>query len=295
MSAAVAAPPAPSSAHDAPDDVFWTELEVRRLGNLVSETVQSGRYIGSSRAAASERSLMRARLTAMRRKSLRVLHRAEIHTGGTWPGLDDSITRPVDLAEEYVRLVREFQEVLEEEVERAGEGEGEEDVGDIETVAEDAVEEDAVEDISYREALALEEAAGGRGELLEGDLRQRKGGARQSANAAKTGTGKYSAEDEALMARHQPVQDELTNDLVDLVGRLKGNLTEINTKIRKDGQVIDEADAALDGNLAGIRKTRQNLGDFTRATTISWWTIWVALAAVLVTFILVFLLTKVPI
>lgn len=242
---------------------------------------------------------MRARLTAMRRKALRVLHRAEIHTGGKWPGLDDSITRPVDLAEEYVRLVRAFQEVLEEEVERAGEREGEEDVGDIKTVVEDAVEEDveedAVEDISYREALAREEAAGGRAELLERGLRQRKGGGEPSASAAKTGTGKYSVEDEALLARHQPVQDELTNDLVDLVGRLKGNLTEINTKIRKDGQVIDETDAALDGNLAGIRKTRQNLGDFTRATTVSWWTIWVALVAVLVTFILVFLLTKVPI
>lgn len=320
------------------DDVYWTELEVRRLGNMVAEMVQAGRYCGDSSEAEAERNLMRSRLAAMKGKALRVLHRAELHVSAgqtAWPGLDNSLTQPVNLAEEYIRTVTNYQCVLEEEEDRvqrslkddldvggvraAAKARGAVDAGtdaaganavgegignDADQRFEDITQLDgselrnSVEDISYREALAREAAAAGRDELLgTGGIRQRKtiGKDNGGASASSRATGKYSKADEELMARHQPVQDELTSDLVDLVSRLKGNLTEINAKIVKDGKVIDETDEALDKNLAGISKTRENLGSFTRATSVSWWTIWALVAAVLITFVLVFGLTKIPI
>jgi hypothetical protein len=335
------------------DEVYWTELEVRRLGNVVAEMVQARRYCGDTSAAEAERALMHARLDAMRRKALRVLHRAELHVNAgqtTWPGLDASLTQPVNLAEEYVRTVAYYLDVLEEEEERVKRAIGDDvDVGGVRTAArakdkagaaagggggggacgrlrddggevapvggsagrkvEDIaadvgeVDDSGVEDISYRDALARVAAAGegGREELLSAEgVRRRKGGGRGdgrgagSASAAPT-TGKYSKADEELMARHQPVQDQLTSDLVELVGRLKGSLTEINAKIVKDGRVIDEAEDAVDKSLTGIGKTRESLAGFVRSTSLSWWTIWALLAAVVATFLAVFVLTKVPI
>lgn len=335
------------------DEVYWTELEVRRIGNMVAEMIQSKRYMGDTVEAGVERVLMRKRLDAMRRKALRVLCRAELHVSSgqtVWPGLDASLTQPVNLAEEYVRTVTNYLDVLEEEEERSvralkddvdvggvrakkiaaaaatseasgaaqGAGRGGDDaevapvLRSIEDItAEAGIDVDGAEegDISYREALAREAAsgddAGKRDELLGSEgVRRRRGGAGDSDGAGPSGgsgkrgpsmTGKYSKEDEELMARHQPVQDELTSDLVDLVGRLKGNLTEINAKIVKDGQVIDETDDAVDKNLAGIGKQRENLAGFARSTSISWWTIWAMLVAVVVVFFLVFALTKIPI
>lgn len=319
------------------DEVYWTELELRRLGNVVAEMVQARRFSGDSSAAEAERALMRKHLDAMRRKAVRVLHRAELHMNAgqtSWPGLDKNLTQPVNLAEEYVRTVTNYLDVLEEEEERAERAAGQDvDIGGVRAAAkakakavaaagadtagardgtERTLEEftaglgDAsdggMEDISCREALAREAANGSkerRDELVgAGSLRRRKGGDGAGAsdgNAASSVIGKYSKEDEQLMARHQPVQDQLTNDLVELVGRLKGNLTEINAKIREDGDVIDETEDAVDKNLSGISKTREKLAGFTRSTSMSWWMIWALLVAVVLTFLAVFVLTKIPI
>jgi hypothetical protein len=328
------------------DEVYWTELEVRRLGNIVAEMVQARRFCGDTPAAEAERLLMRKRLDAMRRKALRVLHRAELHVNAgqsTWPGLDKSLTQPVNLAEEYVRTVTNYLDVLEEEEERAERAAGDDvDIGGVlaavkakaraeaagrkrssslyeeidgktlesagseRTIEEVTAElgepgEPSIEDISYRDALAREAAKGAqqsRGNLSgSSGIRRRKGeiGNAGDGGGSSTMTGEYSKEDEELMARHQPVQDQLTSDLVDLVGRLKGNLVEINAKIRDDGVVIDETEDVLDQNLSGIGKTREILASFTRSTSMSWWTIWVLLVLVIVTFLGVFVLTKIPI
>lgn len=335
------------------DEVYWTELEVRRIGNMVAEMIQSKRYMGDTVEAGAERVMMRNRLDAMRRKALRVLCRAELHvTSGqtVWPGLDPSLTQPVNLAEEYIRTVTNYLDVLEEEEERAvralkddvdvgdmrakeiaaaaatqaksaassarGDGRGDErdssGIRSLEDIAAESgidVDSTGEGDISYREALARASASGtdrdDRKDLLGAEgVRRRRGAVTGSegegASGPSTGdknplTGKYSKEDEELMARHQPVQDELTSDLVDLVARLKGNLTEINANIRKDSQVIDDADEAVDQNLAGIGKQRENLAGFARSTSFSWWTIWAMLICVVVVFIVVFALTKIPI
>jgi Membrane fusion protein Use1 len=307
-----------SSTRAEQDDVYWTELEFRRLGNMVAEMIQARRYVGDDVRARNERALMRTRVDAMRRKALRVLARAELYaksSHGAWPGLDSSLTEPISLAEEYVRTVSNYDAVLTEEEDRArraiqddfdvggvraaaaamavacdGDGGSGEDIGD------DVAGFGGVDDMSYREALARDAA-----DLGNADTRDDLAGARMrrrsiaSVQKVAGATGRYSEADENLMAAHQPVQDQLTNDLVDLVGRLKGSMTEINARITQDGHVIDETEDALDKNITSIGKHRENLGHYSRYTSLSWWTIYALIVLVVVVFIAVFALTKIPI
>lgn len=285
------------------DDVFWTELEIRRVGNLVAECIHARRYVGDSGPARVERVRMRAYVDAMRRKALRVLIRAEsFERSGVaaWPGLDPSITDAVSLAEEYVRVVQSYEAVLQDEERKWGAGErnGALDAEDM-IVAEDEERDwEERDDVAYREAVAREAelrkaAESERGELLDG---AKDGLRRRKADDGKAhASTSYSKEDEQLMARHQPIQDELTANLVDLVGQLKNSVTANNEKILKDNKVIDETEDAVDKNIAGIGRQGVNLAKYARSASISWWLLIAGLVVVLLVFVFVFALMSVPI
>jgi hypothetical protein len=311
------------------DEIFWTELEFRRLGNMVAEMIQARRYVGDSDAAHTERVLLRKRIDAMRRKALRILCRAELYANSAltmWPGLDKNLTEPVSLAEEYVRTVSNFDAVLMEEEESVENSLQEDiDIGGVRAMsragavdaptasprdnnglgrdaisgngdfpAKEVDSKSALADISYREALAREAVEGGlqdHDELLSGGIRNRRPIAKGSSDPA---SAIHSAADEELMARHQPVEDQLTSDLIDLVGRLKDNVTEINTKLVNDNQVVDETEDAIEKNLSGIGKQRSNLISYTRSNSVSWWSIWALVVAIVIVFILLVILMKIP-
>lgn len=292
------------------DEVFWTELEIRRLGNLVAECIHARRYIGDTDSAQEERVLMRKYIEAMKRKSMRVLHRAELYAKSghaSWPGIDSTITDPVSLADEYVRVVENYEAVLLEEESRTkrvkeeasgvGDGTGESNV--VRKLATEEEDWEAADDVAYREALKREQeltrnAEEARKDLLGMDdegIRQRKGGAGpSSANSAAA----YSKEDEELMARHQPIQDELTSNLVGLVGQLKESISANKEKLEKDSKVLDETEDAVDKNVTGVTKQRAELKKFSQSTSMSWWAILVGAIVMLVVFVLVFILLKIP-
>jgi hypothetical protein len=316
-----------AGAHVEQDEVYWTELEFRRLGNMVAEMIQARRYTGDRAAARAERALMRTRVNAMRRKALRVLVRAELYAKSShraWPGLDPSLTEPVSLAEEYVRTVSNYDAVLTEEEDRALHALRDDfDIGGVRAAADARAEvghyvhadvgvgdddkngdragmdgllgRKGIEDISYREALARDAAertdADKRSELLGGQQGSPSKGPQETPGP----TSRYYGTDETLMAAHLPVQDQLTSDLIDLVGRLKGSMTEINTRIVQDGQIIDETENAVDKNISAIGKQRENLDSHSRYSSLSWWTIYSLIFLVFVVFISVFALTKIPI
>lgn len=299
------------------DEVYWTELEFRRLGNMVAEMIQARRYVGESPQAAEERALMKSRLQAMHRKALRILERAEVFAKSghnAWPGLDPNLTEPVSLAEEYVRTVTNYEAVLAEEEDRPKKPAKDEinvgsarmrtppelpvqpEDGSVLPSLEDIADLDGKtdSDISYREALrreGMDSESAERDELLQGGLRKRREDLGESASSTKA----FSKDDEELMKRHQAVEDELTSDLVKLVGELKGSISTINDKIKGDDAVLDETEDALDRNINGITRQRGNLDGFTRSKSLSWWTIWALVFVVVVVFVFVLALTQVPI
>jgi hypothetical protein len=57
--------------------------------------------------------------------------------------------------------------------------------------------------------------------------------------------------------------------LLHLVARLTCCMTEINTRIVQDGQIIDEAEDAVDKNISAIGKQRENLDSHSRYSSIS--------------------------
>ncbi|CAN8075824.1 unnamed protein product [Agarophyton chilense] len=287
------------------DEVFWTELEIRRLGNVVAEGINARRYIGDSSGALEERKQMRNYIEAMKRKSTRVLHRAELYARSghaAWPGIDPTITDPVSLAEEYVRVVENYEAVLSEEESRAklvrAENVADADSGavkDLEITSEDWENAD---DLAYKKALKNErndneDSESARKRLLDTDEGPRR--RKAAAGSSQVNRANLSKEDEELMARHQPIQDELTSNLVDLVGQLKESVTNNNKKLKKDSVVLDETEDAVDKNIAGITKHRSNLKQYGETTTVSWWLMMIVTIVILVIFVLLVILMRIPI
>lgn len=285
------------------DDVFWAELEIRRLGNVIAECINARRYIGDEGDAETERIQMRKYIEAMKRKSTRVLHRAELYAESghaAWPGIDSTITDPVSLAEEYVRVVENYEAVLSEEenraravlAETASGGKSDEVIKQVSGKDDVWLLED---DSAYKQAIRRERqdeesAAENRKDLI-GDaegLRRRKGG-----NAAGK-EGELSKEEKELMARHQPVEDELTSNLVELVGQLKENIISNSETLKKDSKILDETEEAVDKNIVGIDKQRENLRTYSQSSTFSWWIMMVSVVVLLIVFVLVLILLKIP-
>lgn len=286
------------------DEVFWTELEIRRLGNLVAECIHTRRYVGDEDSAEVERQLMRSYIEAMKRKSMRVLHRAELCTRSghaAWPGIDPSISDPVSLAEEYVRVVENYEALLSEEESRmrdvrkeAEEQASEKEIMEISSVDKEEwdVGDDVYRDGDKREAGINKTAEDKRKDLI-GDvegIRRRK----KTADASGNNTVSYSKEDEELMSRHQPIQDELTSNLINLVGKLKESITENKESIAKDSTVLAETEDVVDDNISALGKQRKALKKFENSSSLSWWLAMVAGVVILLVFLLVAILMKVP-
>ena len=246
------------------DELWWTELELRRLGNAVAEMLNSKRYARD----AEERRELRTYLDAMKRKSLRVLHRAEQVGDGSdsaWRGLETTIDDPLSLAEEYVRIVEHYEmeftaaseangwgatlpnDAPEEEWVRSHEDEWEKQ--DAEMYKAAVEREKKFDEVEGRKALL--------GDAPSSELRQRR--------------GKLSQAEEELLARHQPVQDQLTAQLADAVGKLKGSVSRIGEQIKNDNVVVDETTDAVDANLDGIKRQRAQLAKLERSSSVSWW------------------------
>lgn len=296
--------------HRQRDEIFWTELEIRRIGNLVAECIHARRYIGDTAEADEERQQMRTYIDAMKRKAMRVLHRAELYASSghsAWPGIDATITDPVSLAEEYVRVVQNYEAVLMEEESRAKllkqeteAARGEASQSDVPDDDGDRDEEnwEAADHVAFKEAVRKEQelkAVAGmeRNKLFgEGDgIRRRKV---EAGSASGSDSKKYSEEDEELMARHQPIQDELTSNLVDLVGQLKESISANGEKMAKDNKVLDETEDALENNLSSISKQGANLKAYSRSASISWWVMLIAVIVVIIVFIMVGFLLTIP-
>lgn len=318
----------PKAASRQRDEVFWTELEIRRLSNLVAEHINARRYTGSSASAAGERRQMRVYIDAMKRKAMRVLHRAELHVEHSetaeWPGIDPTISDPVSLAYQYVSVVEDYLAVLSTEedkvaAERAtrepgagvdgGGGGGVGGGANAEIGEPDGAEPDdweAADDVAYRDALKREREAkqsesqnrdalfGGTNVEVDG-IRRRKGDSNDTSSSAGGGRGSaYSKEDEELMARQRPVQEELMSTLVGAVGQLKESVTENKEHLDKDKKVLDEAEEAVDKNLSGMSLQRNELKKYTQSTSTSWWVILIAALVIIAVFVLVLLVLSVP-
>lgn len=309
------------------DDVFWTELEIRRLSNLVAEGINSRRYIGTSLSASEERQQMRVYIDAMKRKALRVLHRAELFAGGIgqqWLGIDKSIADPVSLANEYVKLVEDYLGVVSAEEERVrreavaevevrgseveqreleGWNENTGGIGEVKQ-GEDVEGNDRKEEWEKEDEEALKKA---REESTESTRSQLLSGAESATSSGKENTegmrrrrGETSnvketeKEMEEMMKQHQPVQDELTTKLVDIVGQLKESVTENRGRLDKDEKVLDETEDSVDKNVTALEKQRKQLGQFSISASTFWWRMIMAVVVIIFVFVFSVLLLIVP-
>lgn len=310
------------------DDVFWTELEIRRLSNLVAEAINSRRYIGTSLVAEEERQKMHVYIDAMKRKAMRVLHRAELFANsglGAWPGIDATIADPVSLAEEYVRLVEDYLGVVSAEEDRSRKEQthyednpsqevkhandsaantnnptdsctADEKAADINeqrnksSTDNDPEEWEVADSVAYRDALYKHESTDGkkRNQLLgqePNEIRRRRGNEKTE----------LSRQDEDIMAKQRPVQDELTANLVDLVGQLKESVTANKQKLDVDKKVLDATEDAVDKNVNKLAKQRFDLKTFSRSSSMSWWLIVGIAVLVVLVFLFASMLVVMPI
>jgi len=140
-----------------------------------------------------------------------------------------------------------------------------------------------------------------RSALLGDGLRRRggragMGGEGEAAAAATTATsaGDENA-DAALVDAQRPVQDALTGEMLELVGRLKRNVQGISEDLVTDAAVLDATDAAVDANLAGVVRQRGSLATYAKRASLSWWTGLVGLGIALAVFLFVYLVViKLP-
>lgn len=330
------------------DPIFWTELELRRLSNLVASCIHSGRYVGNSKSAREERHQMRAWIDAMKRKAMRILHRAETlassNSSGTgagfnvfgafgnstlsmsvkWPGIDPTITDPVALGEEYVRLVEDYYAVLATEEDQAA-TEPDEDkehtranVSAESTEAhgqnidggdgspDDEANEDAEiddwereDDIAYRQALQRERDSEGnisnveetRKKLLDDSpltdgVRRRKG-LTDTPESAQKGE---STGDDALKSDGRMVHEDLTASLVDLVGQLRESVTANQQKLDDDKRVLEETETNVDRNLSSLGAQSKRLQRFAQYSASSTLWVYIAIAFIVLMFVIVLLI-----
>jgi len=254
--------------------------------------------------------------------------------GDSWPGVDPNTPDPEALADRYVAAVEDIKTRMAEREERREAGLGGEsdaaDTGDEAGVgaegggtrghgggaADGSVDSgDAVAGGGGSAAVdaAAEHAdagAGGltptadtdaRSSLLGDGLRRRgeragMGGEGEAAAAATTATsaGDENA-DAALVDAQRPVQDALTGEMLELVGRLKRNVQGISEDLVTDAAVLDATDAAVDANLAGVVRQRGSLATYAKRASLSWWTGLVGLGVALAVFLFVYLVViKLP-
>lgn len=328
------------------DPIFWTELELRRLSNLVASCIHSSRYVGNSKDAREERRKMRTWIDAMKRKAMRILHRAETlassnasGTGGfsvfgtfgnsalpmsvKWPGIDPTITDPVALGEEYVRLVEDYYAVLATEEEQADAEPGE----DVElkqanetSVAKQAQGNNAddgggsshdganrgdeiddwerEDDIAYRQAIQRERDS--EGDVSNGDAREKLLGdgplgdgvrRRRGLNDATESTQKSEqTQDETLKSDERMVHEDLTSNLVNLVGQLRESVTANQQKLDNDNHVLEETENSVDRNLSSLGAQSKRLQRFTQYSASSTLWVYIAIAFIVLMFIIVLLI-----
>lgn len=329
------------------DPIFWTELELRRLSNLVASCIHSGRYVGRSKVARDERRQMRIWIDAMKLKAMRILHRAETlasskasSAGGfsvfgafsnnpipmsvKWPGIDPTITDPVALGEEYVRLVEDYYAVLALEEEQATAEPGEEEEqdqlleaakvvdgeGDIMNEDVDSQEDrgdqgdekgdwEKEDDMAYRQAIQRQRDTEAndsniddtRKKLLNdgplsGGIRRRKGPNDGSESAEKTALNR----DETLTSKERMVHEDLTANLVDLVGQLRESVTANQQKLDDDKHVLDETEKSVDSNLSSIGAQSKRLHRFAQYSANSTLWVYIAIAFIVLIFLIVLLI-----
>lgn len=283
------------------DEIYWTELEFRRLGNLVAQAIQLQNWVGDGPVAERERKKLRRFIDGMRRKALRILHRAELYAKSghaAWPGLDPGVTDPVFMAEAYVKMVEEYENAFGEEEKRAKrvereriEGEkwreGIEEVDKIEVVGGIDGDEDGDE---IQGDLWTRDGDKERDDLLGSDgLRQRKKGGERMEDV------KDDQVPEKVVDQYRSVVESQTSELLSLVGRLKSKSTAIGEQLENDNQVIDETDKALDSNLVGAGKQQADLASYTKRSSRSvWWALFaVCICLGLMAFLMV--ISKIPI
>lgn len=120
------------------DEVLWTELEFLRLHASILRTLSSTENVGGGRAEVKKKGAppplphaadaldLRARIDALQRKALRMLHRAQLEAragGGAggpspWPGVDPDTPDAEALADCYVSSVEDIKTRMAEREER---------------------------------------------------------------------------------------------------------------------------------------------------------------------------------
>lgn len=271
------------------DEVLWTELEFLRLHASILRTLSSTENVGGGRAEVKKKGAppplphaadaldLRARIDALQRKALRMLHRAQLEAragGGAggpspWPGVDPDTPDAEALADCYVSSVEDIKTRMAAAAGQSRES-GEAPLGH--TVAVNGDDADA------------------RSALLGDGLRRR--GGRQADDAS--GAGGVAGDgdedgDAALVDAQRPVQEALTGEMLALVGRLKRNVQGMADDLVTDAAVLDATDAAVDANLSGVVRQRGTLASYAKRATLSWWTGLGGLAVALGVFLFVYL------
>ncbi|KAA8493345.1 Protein transport protein use1 [Porphyridium purpureum] len=247
-----------------PDAVLFAELEWRRALLEFERIYVTRQWVGSgSTQSEALRDQLRAHAETMRACCEYMASRAQ-RVSGPWPGLDNFGAAGDRSAHEVVRGY-------------------EIKTGDIMELA------------SRLDAASSQLQAAGKGaDSFDMPRAQLMGGAslrrRRSAHdaAADTATSDIRPARHVKDRKMNPEQEQLTEELLEMVGRLKENFVGINTQLNRDNELLDETNLVLERNLGKVKASQGSLDAFSR--TSRWRTLQIYLAVLVAVLVWVFVL-----
>ncbi|RIA96886.1 vesicle transport protein [Glomus cerebriforme] len=98
---------------------------------------------------------------------------------------------------------------------------------------------------------------------------------------------------EGVLQHHRKTQEELTNDLVKMVERLKLNSETFGNILIRDEKIIDEAQNVVGSNLDRLKREGNRLGKYAARSSKTTWLVWSVILFVCITCVLMFMLIRI--
>ncbi|RGB28498.1 vesicle transport protein [Rhizophagus diaphanus] len=98
---------------------------------------------------------------------------------------------------------------------------------------------------------------------------------------------------ESVLQHHRKTQEELTNDLVRMVERLKLNSETFGNILIRDEKIIDEAQNVIGSNLDRLKREGNRLGKYAARSSKTTWLVWSVVLFVCITWFLMFMLIRI--
>lgn len=105
-------------------------------------------------------------------------------------------------------------------------------------------------------------------------------GSKQQLSAVKLHSGKNFDD---IVKYHKLLQENVTNEMIELTRNLKHNITVSNEIVRKDTELLEKTNVSADTQYSKLRQNTNKISEFANKACEYW--LWISIAIVVVTFL----------